>query len=165
MHHRLILRVYLTLAVTLVLSTSSSATSLLKATCGSVQGSEMQYGGGLLELMKDEDIQIFPAQYDEVQPIFLVEGEAPQTMTVLWGYPTPLREFSHEHYRVYTATIVLHTALQITAIHRHGEGVWMYSLLPKLGIGYFSAHSHFPMGSASRNVSVYAICHFTRTDQ
>jgi hypothetical protein len=116
---------------------------------------------GLWELK----INTATAEYPGAHPSFLLAEDRPQTLQVTWGNPSSVQEAEHAQARTFDASILSATEDRITAVYQSGEAVWMYSLFPKLGIGYFSTHNHIPFGYTSRSVSTYALCHFAHGEK
>jgi hypothetical protein len=141
-----------------------AAKPLLTVTCEDPKGSEVSYGRGLLGLW-ELTINTATAEYPGAHPSFLLEEDQPQKLQVSWGSPPTTQETGHTQARTFDASILSATEDRITAVYQSGEAVWMYSLFPKLGIGYFSTHNPIPFGYTSRSVSTYALCHFVRGEK
>jgi hypothetical protein len=133
---------------------------ILQATCESPEGSDIHYGTGFWHL-EEFEVQTSPAAYAGEPPIFIVDRAQPGIMRVMWGMAYDEEEPPGQRYVTFRADIVLDTPSQITAMHYHDQAIWMYSLYPKLGIAYISAHSHFPPGEASQSTAMVAACVFT----
>jgi hypothetical protein len=130
-------------------------------TCHDPQGTEMSYGPGLLEL-RDRTVDTRPLTTPGTHLTVVIEADQPQLMRVTWD-PQPAAPWTErEPTTTYEATVIATTEHQITAVHLRGAGVWMYSVFPKLGIGYVSSHNHIPFGSTSRSLALYALCYMTR---
>ena len=149
---------------TLAIATSPGAMAqpklILQATCEQPEGSDIHYGKGFWYL-EEFEVQTTTAVYTGDPPIFIVDRAQPGIMRVMWGIPYDGEEPPDERYMIFRADIVLDTPSQITAMHYHAQAVWMYSLYPKLGMAYISAHSHFPLGESSQNTAMVAACSFT----
>jgi len=115
------------------------AKSLLTITCEDPKGSEMSYGRGLLGLWELK-MNTLTAEYLGAHPIFLLDEDQPQKLQVTWGNPPSVQEAGHEQARTFDASILYATEDRITAVYRSAEAGWMYSLFPKLRIGYFRLH-------------------------
>jgi hypothetical protein len=154
------------LALLLVLLTAcqahAAATSLLTVTCEAPQGVDMSYGGGLLGLQQDR-VATASVAYPDLQPTFVVEDDKPQRLLVTFRAQSA-RQGPPEPEPALEAAILYSTDDQITAVAPRGEAVWMYSLFPKLGMGYFVTHNHIPFGSTSRSVATYARCRFVQRE-
>jgi hypothetical protein len=124
----------------------------------------MIYGQGLLGLWELK-MNTATVEYPGAHPIFLLEEGQPQKLQVTWGNPPSAQEAGHAPVRTFDASILYATEDRLTAVYQSGEAIWMYSLFPKLGIGYFSTHNHIPFGYTSRSVSTYALCHFARGEK
>jgi hypothetical protein len=138
-----------------------TATPLLTVTCDEPQGADISYGSGLLGL-REPTVDTAAVGYPGLHPTFLIDDDTPQHLRVTFRDDPPNHAPSADHPPPFAAAIVYATDDQITAVAPRGEAVWMYSLFPKLGIGYFATHNHIPFGSTSRSVSTYALCHFVR---
>jgi hypothetical protein len=92
----------------------------------------------------------------------VIEADQPQRMRVTWDPPPAAPGEACESATTFDATVIATTDNQITAVQPRAEGVWMYSVFPKLGIGYVSSHNHIPFGSTSRSLALYALCHMTK---
>ena len=150
----------LMLTIILWVAATVEARPLLMAVCNDPTGSEMRYGSSLWEL-DGEAVETSSTEYAETQLVFLIKPEQPKTLVVKWRQPPTVSDRAEGRVEHYHANLILHTASQLTAIHQHGQAVWMYSLFPKLAIAYISSHSHFPLGYDSRSTSTYAICQIT----
>jgi hypothetical protein len=154
------------LALLLVLLTAcqahAAATALLTVTCEAPQGVDMSYGGGLLGLQQDR-VATASVAYPDLQPTFVVEDDKPQRLLVTFRAQSA-RQGPPEPEPALEAAILYSTDDQITAVAPRGEAVWMYSLFPKLGMGYFVTHNHIPFGYTSRSVATYARCRFVRRE-
>jgi hypothetical protein len=136
----------------------------LTVTCDDPQGTTTLYESGLLEL-GEQRWETVPTVYANAHPTFVLDEATPQRLHVTWGAspnettvppsPPPSAE----------AMMLLEARGQITAVFSGAQTVWIFSLFPKLGIGYFTAHSHFPMGYSSRSTSTHAPCQFVWHDQ
>jgi len=117
----------------------------------------MSYGPGLLELRgRTVDTRPIASPGTHLTPV--IEADQPQRMRVTWDPPAaPGAERGAA--TTLDATVIATTDDQITAVQLRAEGVWMYSMFPKLGIGYVSSHNHIPFGSTSRSLALYALCH------
>jgi hypothetical protein len=135
-----------------------AAPRLLTMTCVAPQGTELSYGRGLLGI-EDLIVDTRPTASPGTQLTFVIEAEQPQWMRVTWA-PPPAEERGPA--TTFDATVIATTDDQITAVQPHGEGVWMYSIFPRLGMSYVSAHNHIPFGTTSRSLALYALCHSTR---
>jgi hypothetical protein len=158
---------YGTVLVSLVLllvafQASVAAKPLLIVTCDAPQGADMSYGGGLFGL-RERKVETSSVRYPDLHPTFLIDEDKPQRLLVTFGDPTA-SQAPPEPDHPFEASIIYATDDPITAVAPRGEAVWMYSLFPKLGIGYFVTHNHIPFGSTSRSVSTYALCHFVRRE-
>jgi hypothetical protein len=154
----------LLLLLTVLCGASVEAKSLLRITCDDPKGTEMSYGRGLLGLWELK-MSTATAEYPGAQPLFLLDEDQPQQLQVTWGSPPSVQETGQTQARTFDASVLSATEDRITAVHQSAEAVWMYSLFPKLGIGYFSTHNHIPFGYTSRSVSTYALCQFTRDEK
>ena len=92
----------------------------------------------------------------------MLEADQPQRLRVTWDQPSAALATEREPAMTFDATVITTTDDQITAVQQRAEGVWMYSVFPKLGMGYVSAHNHVPFGSTSRSLMLYAVCHVTK---
>lgn len=85
-----------------------------------------------------------------VEPVFILDGEKPKVLTVLWGDVDLSDMVPKELLRSPKAEqfpIVHMTEEQVTAVHAYDKGVWVYTLFPRFGFGVFARHSH-PWGRA-----------------
>jgi hypothetical protein len=139
-----------------------AATPLLTVTCEAPQGVDMSYGSGLLGLQEDR-VETASVAYPDLHPTFVVEDDKPQRLLVTFRAQSA-RQGSPEPEPAIEAAILYNTDDQITAVAPRGEAVWMYSLFPKLGMGYFVTHNHIPFGYTSRSVATYAQCRFVRRE-
>jgi hypothetical protein len=128
--------------------------------CHDPQGTEMSFGPGLLEL-RDRTVDTRPMAAPGTQLTMVIEADQPQVMRVTWD-PPPTPGMERESATTYDATVIAMTDHQITAVQLRAQGVWMYSVFPKLGIGYVSSHNHIPFGATSRSLALAALCHMTR---
>jgi len=152
--------VYLWLLFAVVCTATVDAKPLLMATCADPQGSEINYGSGLLEL-QGLRMETWAVEYPGAHPAFLIDDAQPNKMRITWGAPPSMAELGDDRDQTYEATILLATDRQITAVRQLATTVWIYSLFPKLGAAYFSVHRSFPLGEVSSSVSLYALCQFT----
>src|SRR5262245_53041869 len=131
------------LALLLVLLTAcqahAAATALLTVTCEAPQGVDMNYGSGLLGLQEDR-VETASVAYPDLHPTFVVEDDKPQRLLVTFRAQSARQE-PPEPEPALEAAILYNTDDQITAVAAQGEAVWMYSLFPKLGMGYFVTHN------------------------
>lgn len=137
-----------------------AAPPLLTMTCQDPQGTEMSYGPGLLEL-RDRTVDTRPMALPGTHLTVVIEADQPQQMRVTLDPPPVAPGVEREPATTFDATIIATTDDQITAVQLRAEGVWMYSMFPKLGIGYVSSHNHIPFGSTGRSLALYALCHIT----
>lgn len=150
----------------LVIATSLGAVAqpklILQATCEQPEGTDIHYGKGFWYL-EEFEVQTGPTVYAGEPPIFIVDRAQPGIMRVMWGiaYDEEEEDPPVQRYMTFRADIVLDTPSQITAMHYHTQAIWMYSLYPKLGMAYISAHSHFPLGESSQSTAMVTACIFT----
>jgi hypothetical protein len=154
-HNHLALSLVLLLVV--VCRVALAAPPLLTMTCADPQGTETSYGPGLLEI-RDLTVDTRPMTLSGTHLTFVLEADQPQRLRVTWEPPPAARETA----TTLDAMVIATTDDQITAVPQRAEGVWMYSVFPKLGIGYVSAHNHVPFGSTSRSLALYARCYMTK---
>lgn len=150
---------------TLVLATSLGTVAqpklILQATCEQPEGTDIHYGKGFWHL-EEFEVQTGPVVYSGEPPIFVVDRAQSGIMRVMWGIAYEEEEDPPvQRYVTFRADIVLDTPSQITAMHYHDQAIWMYSLYPKLGMAYISAHSHFPLGESSQSTAMVTSCIFT----
>jgi len=151
----------LVLLIVVVCRAALAAPPLLTMTCEDPQGTETSYGPGLLEI-RDLTVDTRPTVSPGTHLTFVIEADQPQRMHVTWDPLPAAPAAEREPARTFDATVIATTDNQITAVQQRAEGVWMYSVFPKLGIGYFSAHNHVPFGSTSRSLALYARCRMTK---
>ena len=132
------------LTIFLTFTAVAQAQSILTVTCQPPKGSRVDYkisredwlaqrdaSQSRLELETGED------SFTGVNPIFLVDRRKPERMTVIWG-DTKVEGIPEELTRPPEAKefpVVHSSEDQITAVEAYGNGVWVYSLYPKLGFG------------------------------
>jgi hypothetical protein len=135
----------------------AEAKSIVTVSCGEPTGSNFSYGSGPfgtgMKLKSQKD------GFKGVNPVFIIEEAKPDTMLVIWGDTKALGSAAET--KAKEAVIILQTAEQISAVERYDQGVWLYSLYPKLGIGYFSVQKHW-LGGLSISSSYYSFCKFSR---
>lgn len=91
-------------------------------------------------------------------PKFILDANNPMQMVVLWGSYIDSR--LPEHFvdkldlrpSAVKATIMFRDEDQITATRTDQQGLYVYTLYPKLGIGVFSAHRHWTTGETAANM-------------
>ncbi len=150
------------LVVAMSLQAVAQPKLILQASCEQPEGTDIHYGKGFWYL-EEFEVQTSPAVYAGEPPIFIVDRAQPSIMRVMWGiaYDEKEEDPPVQRYMIFRADIVLDTPNQITAMHYHAQAIWMYSLYPKLGIAYISAHNHFPLGESSQSTALVAACIFT----
>jgi hypothetical protein len=136
----------------------------LTVTCDDPQGTTTLYDSGLLEL-GEQRWETLPTLYAGAHPTFLLDDATPQILYGTWGAAPDETMAAPSPPPSVAATIVLESRGQITAVFAGAQTVWIYSLFPKLGIGVFTSHSHFPMDYTSRSTSTYAQCQFVWQQQ
>jgi hypothetical protein len=150
-----ILRVGLLVVLILcaVTSKASAASRLITVECEDPQGITV-YGG------KPEIAERFGSA-----PKFILDTSDPMQMTVFWGsYVSPrlpeqfVDKFGLRPSAV-KATIMFRNEDQITATRTDQQGLYVYTLYPKLEIGVFSAHRHWTTGETAANM-YYGRCKF-----
>lgn len=137
-----------------------TAPPLLTVTCAAPQGVDMSYGSGLLGLRTDR-VETASVAYPDLHLIFVLEEDTSRRLLLTVSAQNARQgppESSTE------AAILYNTDDQITAVAPRGQSVAMYSLFPKLGIGYFVTHDHIPLGYTSRSVTTYARCQVVRRE-
>ena len=161
MHSHGTIPVSLLLLLAVAFQATVTAKPLLTVACDEPQGTDISYGSGLLGL-QEHKVDTSAVVYPGLHPTFLIDEDTPQRLLVTFGNDAANAAPPSDHTAPLAAAIVYATDDQITAVAPRGEAVWMYSLFPKLGIGYFATHNHIPFGYTSRSVSTYALCHFVR---
>jgi hypothetical protein len=151
----------LVLLIVVVSRAALAAPPLLTMTCHDPQGTEMSYGPGLLEI-RDRTVDTRPMVSPGTHLTVVIEADQPQRMRVTWEPPPAEPGAEREPATTFDATVIATTDDQITAVQLRAGGVWMYSMFPKLGIGYVSSHNHIPFGSTSRSLALYALCQMTK---
>ncbi len=145
------------LLLVVVCRAALAAPPLLTMTCVDPQGTETSYGPGLLEI-RDLTVDTRPITLSGTQLTFVLAADQPQRLRVTWDPPPVVPADPREPATTFDATVIAATDDQITAVQQRAQGVWMYSVFPKLGMGYVSAHNHVPFGSTSRSLALYARC-------
>lgn len=149
------------LLIAVLCRAACAAPPLLTMTCADPQGTATSYDPGLLGL-RDLTVDIRPMASHGTHFTFVLEADQPQRLRVTWDPPSVAPATEREPATTFDATVIATTDNQITAVQQRAEGVWMYSVFPKLGMGYVSAHNHVPFGSTSRSLTLYALCHVTQ---
>jgi len=100
-------------------------------------------------------------------PKFILDASDPKQMIVLWGSHVDSRlpeQFVDKlglRPSAVKATIVFRDEDQITAMRTDQQGLYVYTLYPKLEIGVFSAHRHWTTGETAANM-YHGQCKFTQ---
>lgn len=100
-------------------------------------------------------------------PKFILDASDPKQMIVLWGsyVDSRLPEQSVDKLGLrpsaVKATIVFRDEDQITATRTDQQGLYVYTLYPKLEFGVFSAHRHWTTGETAANM-YHGECKFTQ---
>jgi len=131
----------------------------LTVTCDDPQGTTTLYESGLLEL-GEQRWETLPTIYTGAHPTFVLDDATPHVLHVTWATPPDEVMVAPSSPASVETTILLEARGQITAVYSGAQTVWIYSLFPRLGIGSFASHSHFPMGYTSRSTSTHAPCQF-----
>jgi hypothetical protein len=91
-------------------------------------------------------------------PKFILDASDPEQMIVLWGsyVDSRLPEQFVDELRLRPSavkgTIMFRNEDQITATRTDQQGLYVYTLYPKLEIGVFSAHRHWTTGETAANM-------------
>ena len=137
------------LAFMLAIIAQAQATEMLTVECDEPVGVRFEYGDYGTPATKDRSqwkIEINEDRFTGVTPIFLLDENEPQTLVALWGDTKALwgntKAIPKDPLRVIEAEIVYRSDDLITAVGMFRSDVWLYSLYPKVGWGYFSVHKH-----------------------
>lgn len=101
------------------------------------------------------------------KPQFVLDRGDPIHLIVLWGSYIDPRLPEHAvdklalRAKAMKASIVYRSEDQITATRSDEQGVYVYTLYPKLGVGVFSAHRHWTTGETAAHM-YYGHCKFTQ---
>ena len=121
-------------------------------TCDDPQGTT---GRGLLEL-GEQRWETLPTVYVGAHPTFLLDDVTPHILYGTWGAAPDESMTAPSPPPSVTATVLTQARGQITAVFAGAQTVRI-SLFPKLGIGVFTSHSHFPMSCQSEHLHLRAV--------
>jgi hypothetical protein len=130
-----------------------AASRLVTIGCGDPQG--VTFYGSKLDI----------AERFGSAPKFILDPSDPIHLIVLWGSYIDSR--LPEHFvdelelraKAVKATIVYRSEDQITATRTDGQGLYVYTLYPKLEVGVFSSHRHWTTGETAAHM-YYGHCKF-----
>mgnify|MGYP001102787119 CR=1 FL=1 len=129
---------------------------ILMATCESPKGPRIDYGDifdlqGQKIQSTDQGFIIGEDGYSNMKPSFFINSEEPNILYSIWGNAVPddlknILTAKDKNNKTEKNTIINKNDFVITAT-RHIQGTrggttWMVTLYPKMGIGYFTSHSH-----------------------
>jgi len=89
------------------------------------------------------------------KPSFILDTEDPEHLLVLWGsyiapeLPPEAVEMFDLKAKAKKAMVVYRNDHQVTSIEKYQQGMYMYSLYPKLSYGVFSLHRNYTTGAAA----------------
>lgn len=163
------LRTYTVLACIVALSPAIAFADLMTIRCEDPLGSFLFHGPDIYDGQFKS--RVTPTERFGSSPTFLLDSRSPTRLTVLWGSATPpgmpaelkkALESDPKHAgKASDATIVFQSDDQFTAVERYDQGVYLYSLFPKLGYGVFSDHGHALNGQVKVN-TFYGTCQFIK---
>ena len=145
-----------------VLVVDVEAGSVLTATCESPKGLRIDYGMDI-QTLDPNKLEFSQDSFTGVKPVFIVDGDK-KTMLVIWGNTEPpgipealVRPPGAKEYAI------VHWSLdQITAVESNSNGVWVYSLYPKLRYGIFTRQTHWTGGGHLIGVVYHSKCRFAK---
>ena len=143
--------------MTLLIAALAEAKPVLTVTCNSPKGTSVDYGTG--QFGTGMKVETNKDGYRGDTPVFVIDDAKPNKMLVIWGESKTLGPAAET--KATEAIIIHQTANQISAVEPYEVGAWLYTLYPKLGIGYFSRHSHQYSGTVSVGVIFYSLCKFS----
>ena len=112
--------------------------------CDNPSGSRLDYGQkGLVE---SNDKFPFGTEY-----IFKFDSNSPNQAVYT------LKKPNSDNYNGKTH-IILQNDVQISLIERYPRSVWMYSIFPQLGVGYFTVHKDGTISSEATSTTMIAKC-------
>lgn len=133
---------------------------LLTVTCEPPRGRRVDYGQGAFGTEKTK-LEEGTDSFTGVNPVFIIDGGTPDQVTVIWGDSKGIPKAMQLPTKAQQPPIVHFSAGQITAVYNYGNGVWVYSLFPKLAFGVFTRQSHLgPEGHHATGSMLYAKCQF-----
>jgi len=145
----------ITMLISALWITPIEAKPVLTVTCSEPKGTRYDYGKRPgetnVKLRKRKD------SFTEVKPVFVMDDTKPKTMLVIWSSTRSLTKPKAKE-----AMIVHQTVNQISAVEPYENGVWLHSLYPKLGIGYFTRHTTQWFGESSAGNIFHSSCEFAQ---
>ncbi len=157
------------LTIFLTLTGIAQAQSIVTVTCQPPKGSRISYGIPPEDWLVQRDdsqsrfeLETGETSFTGVNPIFLLDGENPQEMIVIWG-DTKVEGVPEELIRsdAKKLPIVHLSENQITAVESYSNGVWVHSLYPKLGFGVFTRQTHYTGVEHAIGAVFYSKCRFS----
>ena len=158
------------LTIFLTFTAVAQAQSILTVTCQPPKGSRVNYGIPPEDWLAQRDarqsrfeLETSEDSFTGVNPTFLVNRQKPERMTVIWG-DTKVEGLPEELMRTPEAKefpIVHSSEDQITAVEAYSNGVWVYSLYPKLGFGVFTRQTHYTGVEHAIGAVFYSKCRFS----
>ena len=133
-----------------VCASSTATAAMVTITCEDPAGINLYHGPDPITGKAVESEATSSSRFGD-RPRFILDTEHPEYLLVLWrGYIPedlePLLDPKVLAEKATKATIVARDADQITAIEVHSQGVYAYSLFPKLSYGVFSNHARYTNG-------------------
>lgn len=152
------------------------------ARCSEPHGPSIEYGwlyrgDGEVIHSPDDGFRESTDGFSNINPIFIYRADEPRVILSIWGDTRP-DEISPEMLDKLADTnidrniVISTTDDMISAVGRMGNEVWLSTLVPGLGVGYFSYHQvdhpsqlSAPAGapdSSARSSALSARCEFSR---
>ena len=113
---------------------SIQAQSILTVRCEPPVGMRIDYGVLDISNPKEYELQTGEDSYTGVGPVFLVDEQNPEQMTVIWGASHLVADESRTG-ETKKVPIVSRSPDQITGVESDENSVWVFSLFPKLKFG------------------------------
>ena len=149
----------LTVILSAITTNFASAEPMLTVTCDSPKGKRYDYGKGLLGHEKTK-FQESADSFTDSNPIFVLDNNTPTELSVIWGDTKSIPKAMQRPTIAAQHPIVPFSKGQITAVNDYDNGVWVYSLFPKLGYAVFTRQSNWAEGQHATGSVLYAKCEF-----
>jgi hypothetical protein len=154
--------IFLLLIGVVLLPLPSAAESVLTVRCEEPKGLRYDYGPPPEAWFSSEKAPAVLEQSDDgfkgARPVFVIDSTSPEQLTVVWGDNDLFGDLATT--RAEAATIVMRSDDHLAAIERKGESIWMYSLYPKIGAGFFTRHRSLKLFPVADAATFFSKCVF-----
>ncbi len=154
----------------MLLATTSHAKPFLTATCEEPRGPRIDYGAPLLGDQSIRNLEESEDGFSDINPVFIIDDQDTQSLTVLWGNIKPFEDARKAAppelkniippLEAKQYPIVFFSADQISAVDVTSNGIWAFSLFPKLKYGIYSRVTHRVIGAHILGALYHSRCDF-----